>query len=133
VNFIHHLSGNRLGVTNYSLKLVPFKHERSHIGDDLTLMRSDEGVPLKNINVSYNYWQLEGTINDPMFSLRKSHSLRVALLGLYSRKKGWYELLPSGSEKFRSRPSTSRWGYATATHGCSGFAPLALRCGRTEE
>jgi hypothetical protein len=98
VNFIHHLSANRLGITSYSLKLVPFKHECSHIGDDLTLMRSDEGIPLKNINVSYNYWQVEATINDPLFSLRKTHSLRAALLMIYNRRSGWYGLLPSGGD-----------------------------------
>ncbi|MDR0414963.1 MAG: hypothetical protein LBH84_06075 [Prevotellaceae bacterium] len=105
VNFIRHLSGSLPWIASYSLKLVPFKHECSHIGDDLTLMRSSEGIPLKNVNVSYNYWQVESTINDPMFSLKETHSLRIALLGLYNRKKGWYELLAPGGDANLVKPS----------------------------
>ncbi|MDR1022652.1 MAG: hypothetical protein LBL94_05210 [Prevotellaceae bacterium] len=105
VNFIHRLDRARLGITSYSLKLIAFKHECSHIGDDLTLMRSSEGVPLKNLNVSYNYWQVEGTINDPMFSLKREHSLRVAMLMLYGRRSSWYSVLPSAGDADLVEPS----------------------------
>jgi hypothetical protein len=105
VNFVHRLGKAVPGIASYSLKLVAFKHECSHIGDDLTLMRDNEGVPLKNLNISYNYWQVEGTINDPMFSPEKVHSLRLALLMLHGRRSGWYSVLPPGGDEALVEPS----------------------------
>jgi hypothetical protein len=105
VNFIHYLDKPTLGIASYSLKLVGFKHECSHIGDDLTLMRDNEGVPLKALNISYNYWQVEGTINDPTFSLKRNHSLRFALLRLHGRHSSWYSVLPSGGDEEVVEPS----------------------------
>jgi hypothetical protein len=99
LNFIHHLDKSFFGIKNYAIKISLFKHECGHIGDDLTQVRSNAAlfpaVPATNaqfvkLDISYNYWQVEATINDAMFSQRRNHSLRAALLMLHSGYSRFY-------------------------------------------
>ncbi|GHT11211.1 hypothetical protein AGMMS4956_03870 [Bacteroidia bacterium] len=90
-NFIHYLARPQWGIKNYSLKVVPYIHESTHIGDELVLARYKANYPVTRVNVSFESWKVEGTINDPDFSRDRYHSLRVGILGSYSaRYKGWY-------------------------------------------
>lgn len=92
--FIHRLRKPMLGIRNYAIKLTPYKHECTHIGDELTLYRIDSNYPITRINVSYNYWEVGLTLNDPDGSLKSNHALRMAFLSLWNTQEGWYNVIP---------------------------------------
>jgi hypothetical protein len=82
---------------NYSLRLFFLKHESSHIGDELTIARSDRWFLIKRINVS---WEGRGdfSLNDAKFSLLKNHSFKVGMIGLWNTSNNWYNRTPHGNE-----------------------------------
>lgn len=86
--FIHRL--NRGFARNYSLAWTPFRHESTHIGDEQVIRRIDQGYALRRVNVSYNYTQLEFTLNEPEDRLSQCHTLRAGVLLLWNPKAGWY-------------------------------------------
>jgi hypothetical protein len=91
--FLHMLDKPLLGfLKNYSIKISPFKHESTHLGDELTLFRKNKEMPIVRINVSYNYYELGLTINDPIETLESNHSLRFSFIHLLNKKKGWYNV-----------------------------------------
>jgi len=78
-------------IYNWSLKLSPFKHECTHIGDELTIRRRDAGFPITRINVSFNYAELVFTLNDPDSQVRLNHGFRFGTIFNYKFKGGWYD------------------------------------------
>lgn len=92
-SFIHRFNRNK-GIKNYVIKFSPMKHECTHIGDELTIMRKNEGLPLTRINVSYNYAELAFTLNDPDGSRNRNHAMRMGLLLLHNFSQGWYSIMP---------------------------------------
>ncbi len=89
--FIHRIG--RGFFKNYTVKFSPMKHECTHIGDELTIMRINEGLPITRVNVSYNYTELALTLNDPDGSLRSNHGFRTGLLLLHNFHGGWYNMM----------------------------------------
>ena len=75
---------------NFCLTLAPFKHESTHIGDELVLQRHATEYAIDRVNVSYNYAEIKFTLNDPERSTDKRHSLRAGLMVNLQPGRGWY-------------------------------------------
>ena len=90
--FIHRLQGEEAVpfLKNYSIQFCPFKHESTHIGDEMVLQRNDKGYALRRVNVSYNYLELDVTLNEPEDRYRQNHTFRVGALVLLAPREGWY-------------------------------------------
>lgn len=90
IKYIRFLRGRQL--KNYSLKLVPYNHESTHIGDDLTLYRVKKNYPITRVNVSYAYSELHFTLNDPMAGNEQNHAFRAGLSYKLNRNKDYYSI-----------------------------------------
>lgn len=94
-------------IKNISLKLSPVNHESTHIGDDLTIYRIDKSYPITRVNVSYEFSELDVTLNDPNGSFEQNHSFRLGLL--YRINTGdYYSILEKDGDPSLSKPSGSR-------------------------
>jgi hypothetical protein len=119
--FIHRLDEPLWIIRNYAIKLTPFKHESTHLGDELTIYRKDANLPLTRVNVSYNYFECGLTINDPDGTTASNHSLRFSFMRLLDPKKGWYNVLPfEGDTSLVKYPTSNnefyiQYQYQTAT------------------
>lgn len=103
-SFIHRISGCRF-LENYVIQLSPMKHECTHIGDELTIMRKNEGLPLTRINVSYNYAELAVTLNDPDGTRNSNFAFKMGLLMLHNFANGWYNIMPEEGDVTIVAPS----------------------------
>ncbi len=93
--FIHRLDNPENSfVKNYSIKLSLLKHECTHIGDELAIMRKNEGLPLTRVNVSSNYVESVFTLNDPENTVNSNHGFKFGIMVLHNFKDGWYSILP---------------------------------------
>lgn len=92
--FIHRLQGKEAVpfLKNYSLMFCPFKHESTHIGDEMVLQRADKGYALRRVNVSYNYAELSVTLNEPEDRYVQTHTFRMGAFVLLNPHHGWYWL-----------------------------------------
>lgn len=90
--FLHRLQGEEAVpfLKNYSIQFCPFKHESTHIGDEMVLQRADKGYALRRVNVSYNYVEMDVTLNEPEDRYAPTHTFRVGALVLLKPKHGWY-------------------------------------------
>lgn len=90
--FIHRLQGEEAVpfLKNYSLMFCPFKHESTHIGDEMVLQRVDRGYALRRVNVSYNYAELNITLNEPEDRYSPCHTFRLGGFVLLDPGQGWY-------------------------------------------
>jgi hypothetical protein len=138
-NFIYNFVKPKYGINNISLKLILFKHECSHIGDDITFIRSRNKImalssiaQLTKLNISYNYWQVEATLNDPVFSTKRCHSLRAAFLMVYNNAVHWYEVTigddPSGSTLAYIAPAMRRYEFWAQYQWQSDVSRSQLQC-----
>jgi hypothetical protein len=82
-------------IKNFSVKLIPFFHESTHIGDELTLFRVQNNQPIVRVNVSYEVAELALTINDANQTMGNNHSFRIGIRTLIKPKKGWYSIRPA--------------------------------------
>lgn len=92
--FIHRLRDKEAiaFLRNYSIQFCPFKHESTHIGDEMVLQRADKGYALRRVNVSYNYAEFNLTLNEPEDRYAETHTFRLGGLVLLNPKEGWYWL-----------------------------------------
>lgn len=92
--FIHRLQGDEAVpfLKNYSIQFCPFKHESTHIGDEMVLQRNDLGYALRRVNVSYNYVEADVTLNEPEDRYAETHTFRVGAFVLLDPRQGWYWL-----------------------------------------
>lgn len=101
-------------VKNLSVSWLPIFHECTHLGDEITIYRIDAGVPITRINVSYEYTELQFTLNDPSDTDGTLHSLRGGVLARISnRGYGWFDAR-EGVEMAPGtviEPSTHRFEY----------------------
>lgn len=90
--FLHRLQGKEAVpfLRNYSIQFCPFKHESTHIGDEMVLQRADKGYALRRVNVSYNYVEVDVTLNEPEDRYAETHTFRLGTLVLLNPKQGWY-------------------------------------------
>lgn len=80
-------------IDNISLTWLPIHHECTHLGDEITIFRKDNLFPITRINVSYEYTQLQITLNDPEAKRENVHSLKFGgLLRISDRGLGWYSI-----------------------------------------
>ena len=79
-------------IYNWNIKISFYKHESTHLGDELAILRKDQGLPITRIDVASNYGELIFTLNDPDGKRRLNHGFRFGFLFLYDQKRGWYKI-----------------------------------------
>jgi len=131
VTFLHR---TKMGfLNNYSFSWSPFKHESTHIGDELQIKNLERGYALKRVNVSYNYTEFVFTINEAEDRYAENHCLRVGLMVLWH--KGWYVVDPWDGDSTLTTPRRSPWELylqyqyqsPTSKHGFQGIASAEIR------
>ena len=133
--FIHR--HNRKFLKNYSVAWSPFKHESTHIGDEIQIKRKEAGYAIRRVNVSYNYTELAFTLNEPEDRTVQCHTFRVGFMHLFFPKEGWYRITSSAGDGDASlaHPTVSpfeayfQYQYQTPTsrHGIQGVISAEIR------
>lgn len=80
---------------NLSLRLAPYCHESTHIGDELTIRREQAGFPLTRVNVSYEYSELAVCLNDPNGTRKNNHALKFGMMLRNTTAKSWFKIYPN--------------------------------------
>lgn len=133
VTFIHRL--NRGFAKNYSIAWSPFKHESTHIGDELQIEYIERGYKLKRVNVSYNYTELDFTFNEAENKYEQNHTFRFGLMVLW-KNDGWYNVEPSDGDQTQANENPSlpieaflqyQYQSPTSKHGFQGIASIEAR------
>lgn len=75
INLLKELPGRHL--KNIGIKLMPFQHESTHIGDELTLYRKQTGFTITRVNVAYEAAEAAIILNDPAGRSENNHSLTI--------------------------------------------------------
>ena len=107
VTYVHRINGNFL--RNFSVSFAPYKHESTHIGDEITLQRVENQLPLKRINVSYHYSEYVFTLNEPDCFDQSYHTFRAGLMILWNAHRGWYYVDASDGDEALAQPRFSPW------------------------
>lgn len=133
--FIHRL--NRKFLKNYSIAWSPFKHESTHVGDEIQIQRVEAGYAIRRVNVSYNYTELVFTLNEPEDRSVQCHTFRAGLMLLWSPEEGWYSIKesagdgPSSMAHARLSPVEAYFQYQyqtpTSRHGFQGIVSAEIR------
>lgn len=131
--FIHRL--NKGFLRNYSIAFSPYKHESTHIGDELQIQHMEQGYKLRRVNVSYNYAELAFTVNEPEDSRASCHTFRLSAAVLYNLSRRGYNVTPAdGPDQLLSQPTAPvevwlQYQYQTkATQGgLQGIASVEIR------
>lgn len=131
--FIHRL--NKGFLRNYSIAFSPYKHESTHIGDELQIQHMEQGYKLRRVNVSYNYAELAFTVNEPEDSWASCHTFRLSAAVLYNlSRRGYNVTLADGPDQLLSQPTAPvevwlQYQYQTkATQGgFQGIASVEIR------
>jgi hypothetical protein len=82
-------------VKNMSFKLTPFAHESTHLGDELTMYGIEHIDNFFRVNVSYEYYELGLTLNDPDTLSGNLLSFKAGFMGLIRPHVGYYTYTPS--------------------------------------
>jgi hypothetical protein len=85
-------------IYNWALKIAFFKHESTHIGDELAIRRSELDFPIKRVDVAYNYAELIFILNDPDSQHRLNHGFKFGFLLHYNFRDGWYTVMDSEAQ-----------------------------------
>ena len=85
-------------VYNWAVRFSSFKHESTHLGDELTIHRKDKNMDITRIDVAYNYAELIFTLNDPDGQPRLNHGFRFGLLFNWNPQKGWYSVFKGDAQ-----------------------------------
>ncbi len=99
---------NKGFIKNIGIKYQPAFHESSHIGDELTIYRKDQNLPITRVNVSYEATDLALVINDPLSQLSNNVSAKLGARALYSKKRGWYYSHPKDADVSKL-PESKKW------------------------
>ncbi len=89
VTFIHRLDGDTF-FRNYTVRLVVHMHESTHLGDEISIKNAEAGFPIKRVNISYNYHELELTLNDPDGRVDENHTFKIGGLISDDTVDSWY-------------------------------------------
>jgi len=106
LNFLKTLKSN--SIKNIGFKFIPFFHESTHIGDELTISRIHDSIPTARVNVSYEAMEFAVFINDPKNIIIKNNSIKVGSKFLLNPKKGWYTVSHIEADTTKFSPSI-RW------------------------
>ncbi len=104
VTFLHRL--NRGFAKNYSVSWSPFKHESTHLGDELEVKHIERGYVQKRVNVSYNYTEFAFTLNEAEDRFAENHCFRVGLMVLWHG--GWFNIDPWDGDESLADPRGTR-------------------------
>ncbi|MCR5037756.1 MAG: hypothetical protein K6A94_00235 [Bacteroidales bacterium] len=123
------------GLKNFQVSVSLFKHESTHVGDEIVLQHVNHGFPIHRVNVSYNYSEYAITLNDPEEIYEPYHTLRLGVMLLWNFKKGWYFIDSTDGDASLAHPKNSPWEaylqyqYQTraSKHGFQGVAALEVR------
>ena len=133
VAFLHRI--NRGFARNYAICWSSFKHESTHIGDELQIQHVEQHHALKRVNVSYNYTELTLTLNEAEEREQQNHCFRIGLMLLWDWKAGWYQNYEEDGGMSLTRPRLSPWELyvqyqyqsPTSKHGFQGIASIEIR------
>lgn len=90
INYLRQVNSRWL--KNYAIKFIPLFHESTHLGDELTLFRQADSLPVVRVNVSYEVSELALTLNDPDGSTDNNHAFKIGARFLLNPSKGWYSI-----------------------------------------
>lgn len=107
-NLIKRFSDNA-PIRNVSLMVSPYSHESTHIGDELTLYRTQTELGLKRVNVSYEYAEFSVTLNDPDKEETTTQSWRAGLMYRLNGDDGWYSIRPAEGDTTLVRAVSRKW------------------------
>ena len=88
--FLHRV--NKGFLRNYSVQWSPFKHESTHLGDEMQIRYIDRNYAIRRVNVSYNYTEFVFTINEAEDRYAENHCIRLGLMLLWHG--GWFNMDP---------------------------------------
>ena len=81
-------------IFNWGLRLSLFKHESTHIGDELTIHRkNNEKFDIARIDARTNFLEMIFILNDPDGQSRLNHGFKFGFIFNYS--DGWYAAFES--------------------------------------
>ena len=95
-------------IKNISFKITPFAHESTHLGDELTIYGLQNLDNFFRVNVSYEYYELGITLNDPDTLTGNLLSIRFGFMGLINPTKGYYSFFENEIGDKQVYPS-KRW------------------------
>lgn len=105
--YVRHLNGRC--VRNFSVSVAPFKHESTHLGDEITIQHLDHQLPLTRVNVSYNYSEYVLSLNEPDGIDQRSHTFRAGVMLLWAMRRGWYFINATDGDGNLAQPRFSPW------------------------
>lgn len=131
--FLHRL--NRGFAHNYSVAWTPFKHESTHLGDEMEIQHVTEGYALRRVNVSYNYTEVYFTLNEAENRYEENHCFRIGFMLLWDWNQGWYNIEIEDGNADLASPKLSPWELflqyqyqsPTSKHGFQGIASAEIR------
>jgi hypothetical protein len=85
-------------IYNWAVKFTIYKHESTHIGDELTIFRKDLNLPITRIDVAANYAELILALNDPDGQTHSNHGVKFGFLLLHKFKRGWYKIFETDAQ-----------------------------------
>jgi hypothetical protein len=107
INYLYELG---MGfIKNAAFRFIPFYHESSHLGDELTIYRKEAGFPITRVNATSNNAEVSLTLNDENASREQNHSLRLGSLILWNKKTGFYRMRPEEGDTSKITPSENRF------------------------
>jgi hypothetical protein len=77
-------------IRNYGIRFIPIFHESTHLGDEMTLCRVRDGIPIQRINVSYETAEVSFQVNDPYGAMVRNITARIGIRMLWNPVKGYY-------------------------------------------
>ena len=99
---------NRRHLKNVALKLIPFFHESTHLGDELVINRVSSALPITRVNISYEVAEAALTLNDPNGRAENNHAFKIGVRALLNPSKGWYSIRSVEGDTTKVVPSR-RW------------------------
>lgn len=106
INYLQQLD---LGfIKNAGFKLIPYFHESSHIGDEVTIYRIQSGFPIIRVNASRNTAEMAITINDENDMQEINHSFKLGASMLYDKAQGYYWMRAEEGDTTLVTPSDQR-------------------------
>lgn len=89
-NYSHLLNSRTF--RNIGFKFIPFFHESTHLGDEITIVRVAVGVPTTRINLSYETFEFGVVLNDSYGEVVKNHQFGLTSKFLWNPHKGYYSV-----------------------------------------
>ena len=105
--YVRHLNGHH--VRNFAVSVAPFKHESTHLGDEITIQHIAHQQPLTRVNVSYHYSEYTFSLNEPDRVDQRSHTFRSGVMLLWTMRRGWYFIDATDGDGSLAQPRFSPW------------------------